>query len=162
MQRRQFLSSGAAAALAAQRIRGANDRIAVGLIGCGGRGRYVAGLMREAPGVEYGAVADVYLPNAERAKEWAGPQAQAYQDFRRLLEREANAPLWRDLLPVYRRLEARGEIRGGRFVAGMAGEQFAEMTAPESAPGSAALRVHAGDPSPACGLPSPSSLVLRY
>jgi ATP-dependent Lhr-like helicase len=45
--------------------------------------------------------------------------------FRRLLEREANAPLWRELLLVYRRLEARGEIRGGRFVAGMAGEQFA-------------------------------------
>jgi ATP-dependent Lhr-like helicase len=45
--------------------------------------------------------------------------------FRRLLEREGNAPLWRDLLLVYRRLEARGEIRGGRFVAGMAGEQFA-------------------------------------
>ncbi len=45
--------------------------------------------------------------------------------FRRLLERETNAPLWRDLLSVYRRLEARGEIRGGRFVAGMAGEQFA-------------------------------------
>jgi ATP-dependent Lhr-like helicase len=44
---------------------------------------------------------------------------------RRLLEREANAPLWRDLLMVYRRLEARGEIRGGRFIAGLAGEQFA-------------------------------------
>jgi len=44
---------------------------------------------------------------------------------RRLLEREANAPLWRDLLMVYRRLEARGESRGGRFVAGLAGEQFA-------------------------------------
>ena len=44
---------------------------------------------------------------------------------RRLLEREANAPLWRDLLMAYRRLEARGEIRGGRFVAGLAGEQFA-------------------------------------
>ena len=92
MQRRQFLGSATAvataAALGAQRIRGANDRVVVGLIGCGGRGRYVAGLMREAPGVEYGAVADVYLTNAERAKEWAGPQAQAYQDFRRLLERK--------------------------------------------------------------------------
>src|SRR5271170_1290321 len=87
MQRRQFLGS-AAAALAAQRIRGANDRIAVGLIGCGGRGRYVAGLMREAPGVQFGAVADVYLPNAERAKAWAGPNARAYQDFRRLLEQK--------------------------------------------------------------------------
>ena len=44
----------------------------------------------------------------------------------RLLEREAAwLPPWRDLLRVYRRLEARGEIRGGRFVAGVSGEQFA-------------------------------------
>jgi ATP-dependent Lhr-like helicase len=34
-------------------------------------------------------------------------------------------PPWRDLLRVYRRLEARGEIRGGRFVAGFSGEQYA-------------------------------------
>ena len=53
-----------------------------------GRGRYVAELMRQSPGVEYGATADVYLPNAERAKEWAGPKAAAYQDFRRLLDRK--------------------------------------------------------------------------
>ena len=46
--------------------------------------------------------------------------------FWRLLEREAPwLPPWRDLLRVYRRLEARGEIRGGRFVAGFSGEQFA-------------------------------------
>jgi ATP-dependent Lhr-like helicase len=46
--------------------------------------------------------------------------------FWRLIEREAAwLPPWRDLLRVYRRLEARGEIRGGRFVAGFAGEQFA-------------------------------------
>ena len=45
--------------------------------------------------------------------------------FRRLLTRETGAPTWRELVMVYRRLEARGEIRGGRFVAGMAGEQFA-------------------------------------
>lgn len=46
--------------------------------------------------------------------------------FWRLLEREAPwLPAWRDLLRVYRRLEARGEIRGGRFVAGVSGEQFA-------------------------------------
>jgi ATP-dependent Lhr-like helicase len=44
----------------------------------------------------------------------------------RLLEREAPwMPRWRALLAVYRRLEARGEIRGGRFVDGLAGEQFA-------------------------------------
>ena len=45
--------------------------------------------------------------------------------FRRLLAREGTAPPWRDLVRVYRRLEARGEIRGGRFVAGFQGEQFA-------------------------------------
>ena len=46
--------------------------------------------------------------------------------FWRLLEREAAwLPPWRELLRVYRRLEGRGEIRGGRFVAGLAGEQFA-------------------------------------
>jgi ATP-dependent helicase Lhr and Lhr-like helicase len=45
--------------------------------------------------------------------------------FRRLLARETNAATWRELARVYRRLEARGEIRGGRFVTGMSGEQFA-------------------------------------
>ena len=45
--------------------------------------------------------------------------------FRRLLHRETSAVPWRDLVRVYRRLEARGEIRGGRFVTGMSGEQFA-------------------------------------
>ncbi len=46
--------------------------------------------------------------------------------FWRLVEREAAwLPPWRDLLRVYRRLEARGDIRGGRFVAGFTGEQFA-------------------------------------
>jgi ATP-dependent Lhr-like helicase len=45
--------------------------------------------------------------------------------FRRLLARETNPPTWRELTMVYRRLEARGEIRGGRFVAGVSGEQFA-------------------------------------
>jgi len=45
--------------------------------------------------------------------------------FRKVLEREGRLPPWRELLYVYRRLEARGEIRGGRFVAGFSGEQFA-------------------------------------
>jgi ATP-dependent Lhr-like helicase len=45
--------------------------------------------------------------------------------FRKLLERETNLPAWRDLLYHYRRMEARGEIRGGRFVNGFSGEQFA-------------------------------------
>jgi ATP-dependent Lhr-like helicase len=45
--------------------------------------------------------------------------------FRRLAAREAIAIPWRSLARAYRRLEARGEIRGGRFVTGMSGEQFA-------------------------------------
>ena len=45
--------------------------------------------------------------------------------FKRLLEREGMTVPWRVLLRVYHRLEARGEIRGGRFVAGISGEQFA-------------------------------------
>lgn len=45
--------------------------------------------------------------------------------FKRLLEREGIALPWRILLRIYHRLEQRGEIRGGRFVAGISGEQFA-------------------------------------
>ncbi len=45
--------------------------------------------------------------------------------FRRLLARESNAASWRELTNVFRRLEARGEARGGRFVSGMTGEQYA-------------------------------------
>lgn len=45
--------------------------------------------------------------------------------FRDLLQRETAVPKWRELQGLFRRLEARGEIRGGRFVSGVAGEQFA-------------------------------------
>ncbi len=44
---------------------------------------------------------------------------------RKIIEREGGLPPWREILVVYRRLEARGEIRGGRFVAGLTGEQYA-------------------------------------
>ncbi len=56
--------------------------------------------------------------------------------FRDLLQREANAPKWRDLLRMLRRLEARGDVRGGRFVTGFSGEQYAMPEAVES------LRLH--------------------
>jgi ATP-dependent Lhr-like helicase len=49
--------------------------------------------------------------------------------FRKLLERESISIPWRDLLRVLRRLEARGEIRGGRFIGGFSGEQFATADA---------------------------------
>jgi ATP-dependent helicase Lhr and Lhr-like helicase len=52
--------------------------------------------------------------------------------FRDLLRREPQAPPWRDLVRVYRRLEMRGELRGGRLVGGIVGEQFAAPEALEA------------------------------
>jgi len=49
--------------------------------------------------------------------------------FRDLIARETLAPPWRELLMVLRRMEARGDIRGGRFVSGFVGEQFARPEA---------------------------------
>ena len=63
--------------------------------------------------------------------------------FWKLLEREAPwLPSWRELLRVYHRLEARGEIRGGRFVEGLVGEQFA---LPEAIAPLRAVRQRAND-----------------
>jgi predicted dehydrogenase len=88
MQRRNFLQASGVGitALSASRVLGANDRVNMALIGCGGRGRYVARFMREAPNVAYTAVADVFLKNAEAAREWAGPEAKLFQDFRKVLD----------------------------------------------------------------------------
>jgi ATP-dependent helicase Lhr and Lhr-like helicase len=52
--------------------------------------------------------------------------------FREVLARESNLPKWRELLITFRRLEDRGEVRGGRFVSGFLGEQFALPEAVES------------------------------
>jgi ATP-dependent Lhr-like helicase len=68
----------------------------------------------------------------------ATPDAEAFANqlllrwgvvFRDMVTRETLAPAWRDLLVVLRRMEAKGEIRGGRFVAGFSGEQFARPEA---------------------------------
>jgi ATP-dependent Lhr-like helicase len=87
--------------------------------------------------------------------------------FRKLLEREDGLPPWRELHYVLRRMEARGEIRGGRFVTGFAGEQFA---LPEAA---AALRktartegrervsISAADPLNLAGIVTPGDKVPR-
>jgi ATP-dependent Lhr-like helicase len=65
-------------------------------------------------------------PDAERVEAAARALLKRYGVvFRALLVRESRLPPWRELATVYRRLEARGEIRGGRFVAGFGGEQFA-------------------------------------
>jgi ATP-dependent Lhr-like helicase len=83
---------------------------------------------------------------AERVEEIALALLRRYGVvFMRMLEREASwLPKWRDLLRVYRKLEARGEIRGGRFVSGFSGEQFA---LPEAVASLRAIRRHAPDDS---------------
>ena len=69
------------------------------------------------------------LPRVEpaaRAEHWARLLLWRYGVmFRDLLAREGAAPAWGELVGVYRRWEAQGRVRGGRFVAGVAGEQFA-------------------------------------
>jgi ATP-dependent Lhr-like helicase len=89
--------------------------------------------------------------------------------FRDLLARETLAPPWRDLLQVLRRMEARGEIRGGRFVGGLVGEQFARPEAVEllravrrSQDTTEALSVSAADPLNLAGviLPGPRMSAL--
>ncbi|HEX6261749.1 MAG TPA: DEAD/DEAH box helicase, partial [Actinomycetota bacterium] len=72
-------------------------------------------------------------PEEERLAALAGQLLRRYGVvFRELLARERGLPPWRDLVRLYRRWEARGEIRGGRFVAGFVGEQFALPEAVES------------------------------
>ena len=66
----------------------------------------------------------------DRAAKWAEQLLNRWGVLLRdLLAREAGAPPWRELLPVLRRMEARGLIRGGRFVSGFTGEQFARPEA---------------------------------
>lgn len=87
--------------------------------------RTVAGAGRWSMLARFGAPADV---DARRhaVEQWAWQLLRRWGIvFRDLLVRESGTPPWFELLQVYRKLEARGEIRGGRFVTGVAGEQFA-------------------------------------
>ena len=80
-------------------------------------------------------------PASNPAEAWARQLLRRYGIvFRDLLKRESLSIPWRDLLMIYRRLELRGEIRGGRFVSGMTGEQFGLPEAVE------ALRAVRNDP----------------
>ncbi len=89
--------------------------------------------------------------------------------FRVLLARESFSGTWRDLLTIYRRWEARGEIRGGRFVSGFVGEQFALPQAIERLRelrrGSAEaneLLISAGDPLNLAGILTPGTRISPY
>ncbi|MGH8058260.1 MAG: Lhr family helicase, partial [Candidatus Entotheonellia bacterium] len=89
--------------------------------------------------------------------------------LRELLARESSAPPWRVLLNIYRRLEARGEIRGGRFVAGLVGEQFALPEAVEALravrrqrQGQEIVMVAAADPLNLVGILTPGPRVSPF
>jgi ATP-dependent Lhr-like helicase len=89
--------------------------------------------------------------------------------FRDLLARENNSPPWRTLLQLYRRWEARGEIRGGRFVDGFVGEQFALSEAVEQLRAGRRgpkqeepVLVGAADPLNLVGILSPGARVSPY
>jgi len=85
--------------------------------------------------------------------------------FRDLLTRESNAPKWRELVGILRRLEARGEVRGGRFVTGFGGEQYALPEAADSLRASrpreckAVINVAAADPLNLAGIVLPGERV---
>jgi len=86
--------------------------------------------------------------------------------FRDLLARESRAPSWRNLLAILRKLEERGEIRGGRFVAGFIGEEFALPEAVEalravrkSKEGTEEVLVSASDPLNLAGILTPGGRV---
>jgi ATP-dependent Lhr-like helicase len=87
--------------------------------------------------------------------------------FRKLLEREDGLPPWRDLYYVYRRLEARGEVRGGRFVSGFSGEQFALPDAAAvlrkvaKTEGEERVSISAADPLNLVGILTPGEKVPR-
>jgi ATP-dependent helicase Lhr and Lhr-like helicase len=86
--------------------------------------------------------------------------------FRELLTRESILPKWRELLITLRRLEDRGEVRGGRFVSGFWGEQFALPVAVESLrvmrnqqPSGEIITVSAADPLNLIGIVVPGERV---
>jgi ATP-dependent Lhr-like helicase len=86
--------------------------------------------------------------------------------FRDLLQREPDVPAWRDLLRVYRRLEMRGDLRGGRIVGGFVGEQFAAPEALEALrairreePSGQTVRISACDPLNLVGIITPGPRV---
>lgn len=93
MQRRQFikqaLATGTAlSALQASQVAGANERVRLALVGCGGRGRTVARFFKQAPNAVIAAVCDVYERNAGSARDWAGGDCVSFGDFRRVLDRK--------------------------------------------------------------------------
>ncbi len=87
---------------------GPNDKIICGLVGCGGQGTTHLRTMLKNPEVELAAVCDVYRPRAEEAANNVGEGCQAYQDYRRILDRDdidcifcATPDHWHTLISIH-------------------------------------------------------------
>jgi predicted dehydrogenase len=94
--RRDFLKGAALAGagagmlggMAPARALGANDRIRLGVLGSGQRGRYVTRMFKKAPGVEVVAVCDVFAAARDKGMQLAASGAQAYTNYREVLDRK--------------------------------------------------------------------------
>jgi len=84
-RRQLFRSAAAVTAASYSRIMGANDRINLGLIGCGERGTYVMTVFQKNSSVHVSAVCDVYGERIDKARTKA-PDAKSFTDHRKLLE----------------------------------------------------------------------------
>ncbi|HEY7188485.1 MAG TPA: DEAD/DEAH box helicase [Vicinamibacterales bacterium] len=109
-------------------------------------------LLPACPERSRGAETEASRDDAVKALAWA-LLARYGVVFRRVIARETIGVPWREIVRVYRTLEARGEIRGGRFVSGMSGEQFALPDAVDrlremrrSTPDNALVTIAAADP----------------
>ncbi len=83
---RTTIAAGAGTALGRMRILGANDRINLGIIGCGDRGMQIWPIFLKQPEVNPVAVCDVYQPYIAKAAGAAANKVRTFEDFRRLLE----------------------------------------------------------------------------
>lgn len=86
VSRRGFV--GAMTAASAGRVLGANDRIRLGIIGSGGRGRYLMSNANTAGNIQWVAVADAYDVQRDRAEKVAGAAMDKYVDYRKVLDRK--------------------------------------------------------------------------
>jgi ATP-dependent Lhr-like helicase len=155
------------------------DGLAHRSLGEGGSFHSRTGRTAPAPGGRWSLLTggDVQLDREEAVEHYARTLLHRYGIVcRRLLVREPFAVPWRELLRVYRRLEARGDVRGGRFVSGLPGEQFAWPDAVDMArqvrrtpPNGETVVISAADPLNLCGIlsagdriPAIASTQIRY
>jgi predicted dehydrogenase len=87
VSRRTFVAAASTAA-SISRIRGANDRIRLGIVGAGGRGTYLMGEASREKDIEWAAVCDAWDQRRDKAASRLGGGVKTYADYRALLDRQ--------------------------------------------------------------------------